>query len=131
MSAMRQTLTVLAVFALCFLYAHSEDSMGDNFKVNLNAGKQCVAKLDLPADYDRLKLPRNTSDGPLDMIVKMDIRQVREVDESKKSYTLDVVFYIQWRDETLAGQTEKTDCNPVFPHHVTPEFWTPGDRYSL
>ena len=120
------------VLALCFLCAHSEYSFGDNFKVNFDAGKQCIAKLDLPADYDRLKLPRNTSDGPLDMNVEMDIRQVREVDESKKSFTLDVVFYITWRDERLAGQTEKTDCNPVFPHHdVTPEFWIPGERNSL
>ena len=58
MSAMSQTLTVLAVLALCFLCAHSENSFGDNFKVNFDAGKQCIAKLDLPADYDRLKLPR-------------------------------------------------------------------------
>ena len=75
--------------------------------------------------------PRNTSHGPLDVSVEMDVRQVREVDESKKSYTLDAVFYIQWRDERLAGQTGMTNCNPVFPHHVTPEFWIPGERNSL
>ena len=127
MSAMRQTPTVLAVLALCFLCAHSEYSFGDNFKVNFDAGKQCIAKLDLPADYDRLKLPKNTSDGPLEMNVEMDVRQVREVDESKKSYMLEVFFYIHWIDERLIGQTERTNCNPVFPAHVTPEFWIPGD----
>ena len=65
------------------------------------------------------------------MKVEMDVREVREVDESKKSYTLDVVFYIHWRDERLIGQTEKTNCNPVFPDQVTPEFWIPGDTYFL
>ena len=50
MSSVRQTLA-LAVLALCFLCANSEYTY---------TGKQCIAKLDLPADYDRLKLPGNT-----------------------------------------------------------------------
>ena len=58
----------------------------------------------------------------------MDIRQVSEVDESKKSYTLDLHFYMRWRDERLVGLTGRTNCSPLFPDHTTaPEFWIPGE----
>ena len=126
MSTFRKTVTLaLMVLALCFSPAYSES---DGPLINLKSETQCFAKLDLPPGYDRFQLPGNTSNGPLKMHVEMDIREVREVDESKKSYTLEVFFYIHWRDERLKGQTERTNCKPLFPTHVTPEFWIPeGD----
>ena len=127
----RQT-PIVMVLVRCFLCIHSEYILGEeHVDVEFRAGNQCVAKLELPPDYDRLKFPRNRSNGPLDMYLEMDIRQVREVDESKKSYTLDVVFYIRWRDERLIGQTEKINCNPIFPQHEMPEFWIPGEAFFL
>ena len=88
-------------------------------------GEQCSAQLDLSAEYDPLKLPNNFGKGPLDIKVGFDIRQVREVDESKKSYTIDLHIYMNWTDERLIGQTEKAKCNPVLP--ATATFWIPGD----
>ena len=132
MVSVGKTVTLLAVLALCFLGTHSyiQDALEED-ESNFFVGEQCIAKLDLPEDYDRLKLPLNKTQGPLDLHVEMDIRQVREVDESKKAYTLDVFLYLGWKDERLVGQTEKTNCNPVFPHHATPEFWIPGDIFLL
>ena len=127
MSSMRQTL-VSAVSALCFLGVYSESSEP---QMDLNSGKQCSARLDLPADYDRLKLPKNTTQGPIEVQMELDIRQVSEVDESKKSYTLELHFYMRWRDGRLAGQTGKTNCSPLFPDHTTPEFWIPGGTHFL
>ena len=130
MSSVRQTLTVMAL-APCFLGSDSySDFVSGEEQVSFMAGKHCIARLELPADYDHLKLPGNTSHGPLHMHVEMDVRQVREVDESKKSYTLDVVFFLKWKDERLKGQTEKTNCSPVFPYHEKPEFWIPGNTLS-
>ena len=120
----------LAVFGLCIANVHSDYTLGEA-EVDFTAGKQCIAKLDLPGDYDYLKMPGDRSQGPLEMLMSMDIREVSEVNESKKSYTLDMVFVIQWKDERLAGQTNKTNCNPVIPHHASPEFWTPGIKRCL
>ena len=129
MNIVRDTLR-LAVFGLCFVNVHS-DYLSGEVEVNFFSGKQCFGKLDLPEDYDHLKLPGDRSQGPLDMSMEMDIRQISEVNESKKSYTIDMFFYLQWKDERLAGQTNKTKCNPVFPYHASPEFWTPGNKYSI
>lgn len=128
MSAAKVSLT-LAFFVRCFLCASSDDAFEEQ-ESNFFAGNRCIAKLDLPEDYDRLKLPATKSQDPLHILIEMDIRQVSEVIESKKSYTLGMVFYLQWKDERLVGQTNKTNCNPVFPHHVTPEFWIPGEKYA-
>ena len=120
----------LAVFGLCIANVHSDYTLGE-VDANYSAGKQCISKLYLPEDYDHLKMPGDRSQGPLEMLMTMDIREVSEVNESKKSYTLDMLLFIQWKDERLAGQTNKTNCNPVFPHHTSPEFWIPGNKYSL
>ena len=129
MSAAKVSLT-LAFFARCFFCASSDYTFEEQ-ESNFFAGNRCIAKLDLPEDYDRLKLPATKSRDPLHILIEMDIRQVSEVIESKKSYTLGMVFYLQWKDERLVGQTNKTNCNPVFPHHVTPEFWIPGEEYVV
>ena len=120
---------VLAVLILCFSCAYSEsDQQPFNSTV---VGKQCIATLDLPSGYDRHKPFGNMSDGPLEMYFEIDIREFREVDETKKSYSLEVFFWIYWRDERLIGQTERTNCSPVIPDHVTPEFWIPGNLLPL
>ena len=96
--------------------------------MDFKSGEQCSARLNLSADYDRLKLPGNSTQGPMQVHIEMDIRQVSEVDESKKSYTLDLHFYMRWRDERLVGLTGRTNCSPLFPDHTTaPEFWIPGE----
>ena len=117
------------VLAHCFSSAYSETDVqqAKRQQVDFIWEKQCIAKLDLPPGYDNLKPPENMSDLPLKINIEMDIREVKEVDKSKKSYMLEVFFYIHWIDERLIGQTERTNCNPVFPAHVTPEFWIPGD----
>ena len=107
MNVVRDTLR-LGVFSLCFVNVHSNYTLGE-VEVNFSAEKQCIAKLDLPKDYDHLKMPGDRSQGPLDMSMVMDIRQLSEVNESKKSYTLDMIFYLHWKDERLAGQTNKTN----------------------
>ena len=109
------------VVVLCFHTLYSGAAEQWNFPL----GQQCRAKLDLSAEYDHLKSPKNVAEGPLDVKVEFDIRQVREVDESKKSYTINLHIYMNWTDERLIGQTEKAKCNPVFPE--TPSFWIPGD----
>ena len=129
MNIVRDTL-ILAIFSLCFVNVYSNYTLGEA-EVNFTTGKQCIAKLDLPEDYDHLKMPGDRNQGPLEMLMSMDIREVSEVNESKKSYTLDMLFVIQWKDERLAGQTNKTNCNPVIPHHASPEFWTSGIKCCL
>ena len=123
MSSTRRTL----VLVLCFHAVYSAEEV--DFMGFSGNGKQCRAKLNLSAEYDPLKSPKNVGEGPLDVHVEFDIRQVREVDESKKSYTVDLHIYMYWVDERLIGQTEKTKCDPVFPATVT--FWIPGTKLKF
>ena len=62
---------------------------------------------------------------PMEVQVEFEIRQVRQVQEEKMSYSLHFLLFITWTDVRLVGQTERAGCNPLFVNEGS-KLWVPG-----
>ena len=95
----------------------------------------CAGKLCIPADYNRLSLPKSqVNASALSIKMEFDIIDVLEVNDKDFSITLSMYLVLEWEDSRLIGQRlcSKEPCHVPVDTDMLSRIWLPDIYiYSL